>query len=81
MNGRSYFSAVCRDCERTIVITVPAEDSYTAAHGIHGRCGECGRTEWLTKATQEDLEGAVIDRIYLIEKAVNLINGLFARFI
>ena len=31
--------------------------------------------------TQKDIEGAVIDRIYLIEKAVNLINGLFARFI
>jgi len=59
MNGCSYFSAECRDCEQVIVITVPAEDSYTAANGIHGRCARCGRTEWCTKATQEDIEAAV----------------------
>jgi len=59
MNGRSYFSAECRDCERTIVITVPAEDSYIGANGIRGRCTKCGRTEWCTKATREEIEAAV----------------------
>jgi len=42
-----------------IVITVPAEDSYIGANGIRGRCARCGRTEWCTKATREEIEAAV----------------------
>ena len=31
--------------------------------------------------TKEDIEGAVIDKVYLLERVVNLINGLFTHFI
>ena len=31
--------------------------------------------------TKDDIEGAVIEKIYLIEKTINLINSLFRHFI
>jgi hypothetical protein len=34
-----------------------------------------------TVETHEEIEGAVIDKVYLIERAVNLVNALFAHFI
>jgi hypothetical protein len=40
------------------------------------RVPEIGKIE-----TREDIEGAVIEKIYLCEKIINLINGLFKNFI
>ena len=40
------------------------------------KCPETGRVE-----SAEDVEGAVLEKIYLYEKAVNLTNHLYRRFI
>ena len=40
------------------------------------RTPETGKIE-----TQEEIEGAVIDKVYLLEKVIRLINALFAHFI
>lgn len=40
------------------------------------RVPETGKVE-----TREEIEGAVIDKIYLCERIVDLVNGLFAHFI
>jgi len=55
MTGTTYFAGHCRDCDRKIVIQLPATISFSTANGIRGRCAECGRTEWLQKASDVDI--------------------------
>jgi len=55
-DGITYFKGHCRDCDRAIILATPATEQFRTSNGVHGRCAECGRTEWLDKATDGKLD-------------------------